>query len=77
MYACTDERIRRQQFEVLLKRLGGYTEPCLVMGDFNDLLLESEKYGGMVDLWRACERFEILWPMRVYWIWDLNDTLIH
>ncbi|XP_050142216.1 uncharacterized protein LOC126618176 [Malus sylvestris] len=43
VYACTDERKRTQQFEVLLTRLAGYTEPCLLMGDFNDLLLDSEK----------------------------------
>ncbi|KAB2628840.1 hypothetical protein D8674_033635 [Pyrus ussuriensis x Pyrus communis] len=27
---------------------GGYTELCLLMGDFNDLLLESEKEGGIL-----------------------------
>ncbi|XP_070672471.1 uncharacterized protein [Malus domestica] len=46
VYACTDERKRAQQFEVLLSRIRGFEEPCLIMGDFNDFLLASENEGG-------------------------------
>ncbi|XP_070677800.1 uncharacterized protein [Malus domestica] len=46
VYASTVACTRAQQFEVLRTRLASLGEPCLVMGDFNDLLLESEKIGG-------------------------------
>ena len=46
VYASTDDRKRAQQFDVLSKRISHFLEPCLVMGDFNDLLLDSEKDGG-------------------------------
>lgn len=51
VYASTDDRKRMQQLGVLMDRIVGYPEPCLVMGDFNDLLHKSEKDGGNV--WTA------------------------
>lgn len=44
--ASTDERRRVQQLSVLSDWIARYPEPCLVIGDFNDLLMESEKDRG-------------------------------
>lgn len=41
VYASTDAHKRGQQLDILRDRIAWYPEPCLVMGDFNDLLLES------------------------------------
>ena len=46
IYASTDDKKRAQQFALLSDHLAYYLEPCLLMGDFNDLLLNSEKEGG-------------------------------
>lgn len=46
VYASTDERKQAQQLEVLMTCITCYPKPCLLMGDFNDLLLESENDGG-------------------------------
>lgn len=35
-----------QQLVVLSERLANYPEPCLLIGDFNDILLDSDKEGG-------------------------------
>lgn len=61
IYASTDEGKRAQQFEVLLTRITGYIEPCLLMGNFNDLLLESEKEGVMEEQLQVCGLSERLW----------------
>lgn len=45
MYASIDDCKRAQQLDVLLNQINGYLEPCLLMGDFNDLLYESENEG--------------------------------
>ncbi|XP_070668773.1 uncharacterized protein [Malus domestica] len=37
-----------QQLSVLFDRIAGFTEPCFLMGDLNDVLSDSEKEGGNV-----------------------------
>lgn len=46
VYASIDERKWVQQLGVLMERIACYPKPCLLIGGFNDLLLESEKEGG-------------------------------
>lgn len=46
IYASTDDRVRRGQWNILRERIQGGVEPCLLMGDFNDILDSSEKDGG-------------------------------
>ncbi|KAM2075388.1 hypothetical protein ACFX1T_038284 [Malus domestica] len=46
VYVSTDERKRFQQLAVLFERIASYTEPCLLMGDFNNLLSDFEKEWG-------------------------------
>lgn len=46
VYASIDDRKRAQQLGILSERISNYSEPCLLMGDFNDLLLDSKKDGG-------------------------------
>lgn len=46
VYASTNDRKRAQQLGVLSERISNYSKPCLLMGDFNDLLSDSEKDGG-------------------------------
>lgn len=46
LFISTDERRRIQQLSVLRDWIACYPEPCLVMGDFDNLLLESKKDGG-------------------------------
>lgn len=43
VYASTHDRKRAQHLGVLSKRISNYLEPCVLMGDFNDLLWDSEK----------------------------------
>ncbi|XP_008235658.1 PREDICTED: uncharacterized protein LOC103334459 [Prunus mume] len=45
IYASTDDRVRRGQWNILKDRIHGGVEPCLVMGDFNDILDSSENEG--------------------------------
>lgn len=46
IYASIDEHKRAQQLGVLMDHIASHPEPCLLMGDFNDLLSESKKEGG-------------------------------
>ncbi|KAM2502553.1 hypothetical protein ACFX1W_033092 [Malus domestica] len=46
IYASTDDKKRRDQWHILSQRLGVVGEKCVVIGDFNDILEESEKEGG-------------------------------
>lgn len=45
VYASTDDSKRAQQVGVLSKCISNYMEPCLLIGDFNDLLSDLEKDG--------------------------------
>lgn len=38
VYTSTNDCKRAQQLGVLMDRIASYPEPCLSMGDFNDLL---------------------------------------
>nr|XP_028945663.1 uncharacterized protein LOC114819996 [Malus domestica] len=46
VYASTDEHMRATQLGPVQDRVLSYFEPCMVMGDLNDLLLDSENKGG-------------------------------
>ncbi|CAB4286332.1 unnamed protein product [Prunus armeniaca] len=46
VYARTDERVHHRQWHTLNERILRYNEPCIVVGDFNDILDSSEKAGG-------------------------------
>ncbi|CAB4306970.1 unnamed protein product [Prunus armeniaca] len=43
VYASTDERVRRSQWQILHDRMAQCQEACLLMGDFNDIMDVSEK----------------------------------
>ncbi|CAB4299177.1 unnamed protein product [Prunus armeniaca] len=47
VYASTDERVRRSQWQILQDRMAQCQEACLLMGDFNDIMDVSEKRGGL------------------------------
>ncbi|CAN6722681.1 unnamed protein product [Malus baccata var. baccata] len=46
IYASTDERKRRSQWESLSKKIEKDKDKCLILGDFNDILCNEEKEGG-------------------------------
>ncbi|CAN6698380.1 unnamed protein product [Malus baccata var. baccata] len=46
IYASTDEKKRRMQWQELSKRIGQERDRCLLIGDFNDILCNDEKEGG-------------------------------
>ncbi|KAM1376755.1 hypothetical protein PS1_038740 [Malus domestica] len=46
VYASTDEKKRREQWQELSKRIGQERDRCLLIGDFNDNLCNDEKEGG-------------------------------
>ncbi|KAM1309506.1 hypothetical protein ACFX13_006340 [Malus domestica] len=43
VYASTDDKKRRDQWRILSQRLGVAEVKCIVIGDFNDILDDSEK----------------------------------
>ncbi|KAM2044525.1 hypothetical protein ACFX1T_008833 [Malus domestica] len=46
IYASSDEKKRRDQWRTLGNRIGRERDPCLLIGDFNDILYNGEKDGG-------------------------------
>ncbi|KAI5313131.1 hypothetical protein L3X38_042305 [Prunus dulcis] len=46
IYASTNERVHCGQWHTLNKKILRYTEPCIVVGNFSDILDSSEKAGG-------------------------------
>ncbi|KAM1367659.1 hypothetical protein ACFX13_001153 [Malus domestica] len=46
IYASTDEKKRKEQWQVLSMRIGQDRDRCLLLGDFNDILCNEEKDGG-------------------------------
>ena len=46
VYASTDEKKRRSQWESLSQRISKTEGRCLLVGDFNDILCNEEKEGG-------------------------------
>ncbi|CAN6584292.1 unnamed protein product [Malus baccata var. baccata] len=46
IYASTDEKKRREQWRNLGNRITKGSDPCLLIGDFNDILCNGEKEGG-------------------------------
>ncbi|KAK3198468.1 hypothetical protein Dsin_021883 [Dipteronia sinensis] len=52
------DKTQRGHSWVLLRRLAGmYCMPWLCMGDFNEVLQDSEKRGGVSESWRALSEF--------------------
>ncbi|KAM1551667.1 hypothetical protein ACFX10_043770 [Malus domestica] len=45
IYASTDEKKRREQWQELSKRIAQDRDRCLLIGDFNDILCNDEKEG--------------------------------
>ncbi|KAM1525656.1 hypothetical protein EV2_010396 [Malus domestica] len=46
MYASTDEKKRREQWQGLSKRIAQDRDRCLLLGDFKDILCNEENEGG-------------------------------
>lgn len=52
VYASTDDKKQKEQWRILSQRIEAAWEKCLVIGDFNDILFDSEKEGGNYRSWR-------------------------
>ena len=46
LYASTDERVRVQQWEIIGEKKREWGEKWVVVGDFNDICSNGEKWGG-------------------------------
>ncbi|KAM2763440.1 hypothetical protein PS2_015047 [Malus domestica] len=46
IYASTDDKKRREQWQEVSKRIGQDRDRCLLLGDFNDILCNEENEGG-------------------------------
>ncbi|CAL9028919.1 unnamed protein product, partial [Prunus brigantina] len=57
VYASTDDKQRKAQWLTLRARISRCPEACLVMGDFNDILYNSEKQGGNFRMERSMHDF--------------------
>lgn len=60
IYASTNERVHCGQWHTLNKKILRYTEPCIVVSDFSDILDSSEKAEatqGLSKVWQPSARF--------------------
>ncbi|CAB4310240.1 unnamed protein product [Prunus armeniaca] len=57
IYASTDDRIRRSQWQALQDRVHRSNDACLLIRDFNDILDETEKLGGLSRSERSMQDF--------------------
>ena len=46
IYASCDSQVRRGQWEVLNRRKVGWGDKWIIIGDFNDIISNDEKWGG-------------------------------
>ncbi|KAM0971055.1 hypothetical protein ACFX15_018445 [Malus domestica] len=74
IYASTDDKKRRDQWLILSQRLGVAAANCVVIGDFNDILDDSEKEGGITDPWQAGRTFGISSLAMSYLTWASQAT---
>ncbi|KAI5323542.1 hypothetical protein L3X38_032614 [Prunus dulcis] len=57
VYASTDARVLRSQWQILSERIEWCQDACLVMGDFNDIMDVIEKSAGVPRIERSLEDF--------------------